>query len=135
MIDDIPGLSQPQASRGESDMNSNGGKSIYWHHELPPLNAVAIGEHIVEATSCRVPGTLAHQDELWTQCYEDLMAQVRMRLRQEIIRLRGDYAHVLSESVDSKHDAATGEAWLHGRFTYMLYRQAQNNEADHLSQT
>ena len=97
---------------------------FYWHHELPPLGAEAIGEHVVEAASRRVPGTPAHRDELWTQCYEDLMAQVRSRLEQEMIRLGGDYAHVLSESVDSMHDAVTGEAWLHGRLTYMLYRRA-----------
>ena len=29
---------------------------------------------------------------------------------------------VLSESVDSRHDDVQGEAWLHGRFTYVLYR-------------
>ncbi len=31
-------------------------------------------------------------------------------------------AHILSESIDTRHDDRTGEAWLHGRFTYMLYR-------------
>jgi hypothetical protein len=98
-------------------------KAIYWHRELPPLAAELMGEYIVEATSSRVPGTLAHRDELWNQCYEDLMAQVRSRLEQEILRLRGNYAHVLSESVDSKHDAVSCEAWLHGRFTYTLYRR------------
>jgi hypothetical protein len=102
-------------------MDGHGSKTIYWHHELPPFGAEAIGEHIVEATSSHVPGTLARRDELWTECYEDLMAQVRTRLNQEIIRLGGDYAHVLSESVDSRHDPVTGEAWLHGRLTYMVY--------------
>ncbi|HKM91905.1 MAG TPA: hypothetical protein VJX29_14950 [Candidatus Acidoferrales bacterium] len=104
-------------------MDGDKNKIIYWHHELPPFNAEAMGEHTVEATSGRVPGTLEHRDELWTQCYEELMAQFRVRLKQEIVRLGGDYAHVLSESEDSKHDAVTGEAWLHGRLTYMLYRR------------
>jgi hypothetical protein len=94
---------------------------IYWHSELPPLNAEAIGEHVVEATSGRVPATLAHRDELWNRCYEELMAQTRERLEQEVARLGGDYAHVLDESVDSRHDDVTGETWLQGRFTYMLY--------------
>jgi len=107
-------------------------KIIYWHSELPPMNAETLGEHTVEATSERVPGTLSHRDELWTQCYEDLMAQVRIRLEQEVARLGGDYAHVLNESVDSKHDFAAGEAWLHGSFTYMLYRQAQAKPTDRL---
>lgn len=104
-------------------MDSDNTKRIFWHRELPPSNAEAIGEHTVEAASSRVPGTLAHRDELWEQCYEDLMEQLRLRLTQEIARLGGDYAHVLNESVDSKHDAATGEAWMHGILTYMLYRK------------
>ena len=80
-------------------------------------------EHVVEATSVRVPSTLAHRDELWERCYEDLMAQARIRLEQEVLRLGGNYAHVLDESVDSRHDDVTGESWLHGSFTYMLYRR------------
>jgi hypothetical protein len=96
---------------------------IYWHSELPPLDAEATGEHIVEATSGRVPGTIAHRDELWDRCYEDLMAQAQTRLEQEIIRLGGNFAHVLNESIDSRHDDATNESWMHGRFAYMLYRQ------------
>jgi hypothetical protein len=108
------------AGRVETDAKE---KIIYWHRELPPVAAELMAEHIVEATSSRVPGTLAHRDELWNQCYESLMVQVRSRLEQEVLRLGGKYAHVLSESVDSKHDDASTETWLHGRFTYMLYRQ------------
>ena len=77
---------------------------------------------MVEATSLHVPGTLAHRDELWDQCYEDLMTQTRTRVAQEVNRLGGDCAHVLNESVDSKHNAVTGEAWLHGCFDCMIYR-------------
>ena len=95
---------------------------LYWHRELPPLEAEAIGEHVVEATSARVPGTIAHRDELWDACMTDLMAQTRARLTDEIARLGGHYAHVLDESIDTRRDDATSEAWLHGRFTYMLYR-------------
>jgi hypothetical protein len=112
------------ALRGTADQDATSNRVIYWHRELPPLDAEAIGEHVVEATSARVPGTLAHRDDLWSRCYEDVMAQVRIRLEQEVARLGGDYAHVLTESVDSKHDPVNGEAWLHGCFTYMLYRQA-----------
>ena len=115
--------SRRSAAPETSDVDTRGGKIIYWHRDLPPLNAEAMGEHIIEATSRRVPGTLAHRDELWSQCYEDLMAHARMRLKEELVRLGGDYAHVLTESVDSKHDANTGETWLHGRFNYVLYRQ------------
>ena len=97
---------------------------IYWHRELPPSEAEPMGEHTVEATSARVPSTLAHRDELWNRCYEDLMAQARARLEQEVVRLGGNDAHVLNESVDSRHDDTKDESWLHGCFTYMLYRQS-----------
>jgi len=108
------------------DRNALAGRVIYWHRDLPPFDAEALGEHVVEASSKRVPGTLAHRDDLWNECYEDVMARVRIRLEQEVVRLGGDYAHVLKESVDSRHDAVTGEAWLHGRFDYMLYRKSEN---------
>jgi len=96
-------------------------KIIYWHRELPPLNARALGDHCVEATSNRVSGKLIHRDELWDQCYSDLMTQAKKRLSEEISRLGGSCAHVLNESIDSRHDDVTGEAWLHGLFAYVLY--------------
>jgi hypothetical protein len=97
-------------------------KVIYWHRELPPIEAEPIGEHTVEATSGRVPGTIAHLDELWTRCEDDLMTETRRRLAEEIARLGGRYAHVRQESIETRHDDATGETWLHGRFGYTLYR-------------
>jgi len=109
-----------------SDMDSvhrGGSKIVYWHRELPPLEAELMDEHTVEATSGRVPGTIAHRDELWDRCYQELMASTQTRLVQEIARLGGHYAHVNEESIDIRHDDAAGEAWLHGRFSYMLYRR------------
>jgi hypothetical protein len=97
-------------------------KKVYWHRELPPLRADVIGEHVVEAVSSRVLGTLAHRDELWDRCYAELMDAAQARLTQEIARLGGDCAHVLREAVDTRHDDASGEMWLRGRFTYVLYR-------------
>ena len=105
------------------------GKVVYWHREMPPLEADAVGEHTLEANSGRVQGTLAHGDELWCRCYEELMNEVGSRLKQEVERLGGDYAHVLSESVESKHDAISGERWLHGLLTYVLYRRPQRDPA------
>jgi hypothetical protein len=96
-------------------------KSVYWHRELPPLEAQPLGEHVLEATSGRIPDTIAGREELWNRSKDDLMAHTKQRLIDEIRRLNGRYAHVLSESIDTKHDARTGEAWLQGRFTYMLY--------------
>jgi hypothetical protein len=97
-------------------------KAIYWHRELPPLDAQPIGEHVLEASSTRIPDTIAHRDELWSRCEEELMANARERLLQEIARLGGRYAHVLSESIEPQHNAASGETWLRGRFAYVLYR-------------
>ena len=97
---------------------------VYWHRQLPPFEAEMIGEHVLEATSVRVQGTLAHRDELWDRCYQSLIANTEERFAQEVARLGGHYAHVLDESIHSRRDDVAGEAWLHGRFTYMLYRRA-----------
>jgi hypothetical protein len=97
-------------------------QTVYWHRELPPIEALPLGEHTLEATSVHVEGTLAHRDELWDRCYQDLITHTRVRLEQEIARLGGRYAHVLDESVGTRRDDAKGEAWLHGRFKYVLYR-------------
>jgi hypothetical protein len=96
---------------------------VYWHRELPPLDAEPIGAHTIEVTSARVPGTLAHRDDLWNRCYQELMERVGGRLAQEIARLGGDYAHILSENVAPRHDDRTGEAWMYGRFDYELYKR------------
>jgi hypothetical protein len=101
---------------------ANDAKTVYWHRDLPPLRAEVMGEHTLEAVSGRVPGTLTHHDEIWDRCYEELMASTHDRLNQEIARLGGHYAHVLHESIDSRHDDAKNEAWLHGQFVYVLYR-------------
>lgn len=97
-------------------------KRVYWHRELPPADAEMMEEHTIEAESVRVPGTLAYRDEVWDACHADLMRRTVQRLEQEISRLGGDCAHVLSESIEPKHNDATSEAWLQGRFEYALYR-------------
>lgn len=107
----------------ERPSQSGNGQSVFWHRNLPPAHAEIMGEHVLEATSHRIQGTLAHRDELWDSCYENLIANTNARFAQEFHRLGGDYAHVLEESIDSRHDPVTGEAWLHGRFTYVLYRR------------
>jgi hypothetical protein len=102
-------------------------KIVYWHRELPPVEAELMADHTVEATSSRVAGTISHRDELWNRCYRELMSNAEDRLIQEVARLGGDYAHVRDEAIDSKHDEATGQAWLHGRFGYMLFRRPQRS--------
>ena len=100
-------------------------KVVFWHRELPPLSAELVENHTVEANSGRVAGTIAHRDELWDRCYTELMSQAEARLRQEVTRLGGHYAHVHDETITPKHDDAAGQAWLHGVFSYMLYRRRE----------
>jgi hypothetical protein len=97
-------------------------KTIYWRRELPPFDAQPMGEHVVEAASAHVPDTIAHRDDLWNRCKDELMANASQRMHDEMVRLGGRYAHVLHESIEPRHNPATDEAWLYGCFTYMLYR-------------
>ena len=99
---------------------------VYWHREMPPLTAEAIGEHTLEAASGRAKGTFSRRDEAWSRSYEDLMRQACARLGQEVTRLGGDYARVCEETISPRYDAAAGEGWLCGRFTYVLYREPGN---------
>ena len=119
-------------SKSEPPVAASAPKVIYWHRELPPFGAEAIGEHVLEANSQRIAGNLGHRDELWENCYADLMAQTGYRLEQEALRLGGDFAHVLSESVESQHDERTGESWLHGQFKYVLYRKTERRKPEPL---
>jgi hypothetical protein len=96
---------------------------VHWHRDLPPLEAELVAEHTVEADSGRVAGTLAHRDDLWDRSYQELMANTESRLVREVARLDGHYAHVHHEAITPKRNDAAGEAWLHGCFTYMLYRR------------
>ncbi len=97
--------------------------TIYWHRQLPPLDAEAVDEHTVEADSTRVTGEFMHRDDrLWESCEQDLTRAVGCRLDQEVRRLGGRCARILDERIEPKFDDAHGEAWLHGRYTYMLYR-------------
>lgn len=93
---------------------------VYWHRDLPPLDGNVLGEHVIEAASHRIPHRLAYRDELWNECYRDLMEETNRRIEQEVSRLSGRYAHVLNESIDARHDDVSGESWLRGRFTYTL---------------
>jgi len=110
-------------TRASADINR--ARIVFWHRDLPPIDAELMAEHTVEAISSRVAGTISHRDELWSRCYEELMANAEGRLVQEVGRLGGDYAHVHDEAIEAKHNDAAGEAWLHGRFNYILYRRPQ----------
>jgi len=106
-------------------VNERARRIVYWHRDLPPLEADLVAEHTVEATSSRVSGRLARRDELWNRCHDELMTTAESRLAQEVARLGGDFAHVHDEAIEPRHDDATGQGWLHGRFDYMLYRRPQ----------
>ena len=99
---------------------------VYWHRELPPLTAETVGEHTLEADSRHVALAFSRGDEEWGRCYGDLMTRARARLEQEVARLGGHYAHVRHEIIYPRHDEAAGEAWLYGRFEYVLYREPAN---------
>ena len=98
------------------------GKVIYWHRDLPPLDGEILHEHVIEATSGRVSGSIDRYGDLWGQCHAALMQHTSDRLAQEIARLGGDFAHVLDEHIESHRDDVTNESWLKGRFNYVLYR-------------
>src|SRR5215471_2113184 len=87
-------------------------RTVYWHRDLPPI----------DANSPRIAGTIARRDALWDECQQGLTAEVESRLAQEVARLGGRWAHVLNERIDTKRDPATNETWLHGRYSYVLYR-------------
>ena len=113
------------AAGHEVSMNSvhDDRKIVYWHRELPPVDGEILDEHVVEAISDRVSGSIERYGDLWNRCYAALMEHATGRLAQEVARLGGHYAHVLDEHIDSKRDDVVNESWLHGRFTYVLYRR------------
>ena len=82
--------------------HDNNAPIVYWHRDLPPLDAELVAEHTVEANSSRVAGTLAHRDELWDQCYQELMTNTTHRLVEEVARLGGHYAHVHDKAISPK---------------------------------
>ena len=97
-------------------------KLVFWHRELPPRDAEPIGGHTIEAISDRVPGTFEHRDDIWDECYRQLLDRADRRLRQEIVRLGGAYAHVRGETLESRRDDRTGEAWMSGQFRLRAVR-------------
>jgi hypothetical protein len=103
-------------------MNS-GHSRIYWHRDLPPLDAELIGEHSVDATSAPVDYHFDQRDELWGRCSGSLRERLVERLDAEIDRLGGACAHVLEEDVTPHVDHPTGKYWLAGRVRYTLYRR------------
>jgi hypothetical protein len=96
---------------------------VFWHRELPPVDAEMVGEHVVEASSTRTVGSLARGDAAWERCYDELMADANKRLVDEVSRLQGDCARVTDETVDPRHDPKTDESWLSGTFKFVLYRR------------
>lgn len=103
-------------------------KVVYWHRELPPLSAEIWREDVVEAASLRVKGSLAHRDDAWDRCYADLIERARVRIEQETARRGASFAHVRDEDIGTRHDDASGETWLAGRFGYMLYRKPMTDD-------
>jgi hypothetical protein len=95
---------------------------IYWRRDLPPLSEELEGTHEVIARSEHIHADWADRDGLWGKCYDSLMAAARARIVQEVERLGGSCAHVVDEEIVSKTDDGTGQFWLIGTFTFVLYR-------------
>ena len=53
------------AKDGGEMINANVSQTVFWHRELPPLDAEPVGEHTVEATSEHVHGSISHGDVRW----------------------------------------------------------------------
>ena len=102
---------------------------VFWHRELPPVDAEMIAEHVVEAASSRIAGSLARGDAAWDRCYEELMTEANKRLVEEVKRLMGDCARVTDETIDPRHDPKTDESWLSGTFKFVLYRRSRRQSA------
>ena len=96
-------------------------KVVYWRRDLPPLRDESIGEQEVQARSASVALSSVEHDQLWADCYPNLLQAASERITQEVLRLHGSCAHVLDEKIEAKTSYATGEYWLEGRFTYVLY--------------
>lgn len=96
---------------------------VYWHRQLPPLDAELVGSHTVDANSGQIAGILTRGGDRWDRCHRELMGETERRLVQEVARLGGDFARVYDEAIEPRHDEASGRGWLHGRFSYMLYRR------------
>jgi len=103
-------------------------RCVYWHRDLPPLDGEILDEHVLEAKSDRVSGSIDRNGELWDRCHAVLMEHATARLAQEVTRLGGHYAHVLDEHIDGRRDDLTNESWLQARFTYVLYRRNDGPE-------
>lgn len=103
-------------------MSGRNAPVVFWHRELPPLHADVVSGHVLEADSDRVTARYSQRDEIWAQCAESLRAHARERLQQEVTRLGGDYAHVLDEMIETRRHDPEDEAWLHGRYSWVLYR-------------
>jgi hypothetical protein len=54
-------MSGPAVAEEHVNKAASARQIVYWHRELPPYNAEPMGEHVIEAASRRVPGTLAHR--------------------------------------------------------------------------
>jgi hypothetical protein len=95
---------------------------VFWHRDLPPVEAEPIVEDEIEATGPRLPSSPSGRSELWTRSADGLRASAESRIAQEVRRLGGLYAHVNDDHVEEHTDHASGETWLRGRYSFVVYR-------------
>ena len=100
----------------------------YRHRDLPPVTAELMADYRWKrrAVAWRHHH---HRDELWQHRYDELMANVADRLRQEITRLGGDYAHVhdgpsMCGTMTRRMKPGCTAGWIH------MYRRALTRPAN-----
>jgi len=96
-------------TRRSPTLDGKDAQTVYWHRDLPPLDAELMADHTVEATSGRVAGTLSHRDKLWDRCYQELMSNVHARL---VDRTNDLYSSHATRLVGSAYDHRNGFAVL-----------------------
>jgi len=115
-------LNETATSADHPDMTDRQTR-IYWHRDLPPLDADAVAEHTVDAVSDKADYHFDRRDELWHDCAPSLRAHLVERLEAELDRLGGAYAHVLEEDVTPHVDHANAQYWLIGKARYTIYKR------------
>ena len=96
---------------------------VYFDDVLPPADAQPAAVVRVAVDSRHVSGALAEGGRSWWTCHDELTTLARERIAHEVKRRGVRYARVYSECLETRQSQSTGEAWLHGRFDCVLYRE------------
>ena len=73
-------------------------KRIFWHADLPPLEAELVDEYRVIARSERIEYRFDRRTELWHRCVDSLRENLEHRIGQELDRM-GSHTGLLQGAV------------------------------------